>query len=349
MEYAVMESAWKNLPTSFVRVFVMAAVLCCGPAVAQGRNVRLIIGYSAFQAPVAPLWIAEEQGLFGKYGIDPKLVFVRTTSVHIAGLIAGHIDISYSGGSGVLPVAASGVDLRFIASFGSRLTHFLVTRPEIQKPKDLQGKRIGVVSIGGTQWITTKQGMEYLGLDEQRDGVQLLAIGDQSVLRGALEAGSIEGAFFNGTMAEELRSKGFRLMTDLHKANIPTVSSGVILKKAYLQKNPELSANMLKATIEGLAFVKSPRHKPAVIKTLMQRLKISEATVAEQGYQYLQRDLDLNFYPQVEGLQNLQRFMKSYNRRVGEFQVADLVDNSVVKHLSETGFIDKVLRSYGLK
>lgn len=41
--------------------------------------------------------------------------------------------------------------------------------------------------------------------------------------------------------------------------------------------------------------------------------------------------------------------MKSYNRRVGEFQVADLVDNSVVKHLSETGFIDKVLRSYGLK
>lgn len=40
--------------------------------------------------------------------------------------------------------------------------------------------------------------------------------------------------------------------------------------------------------------------EPAVIKTLMQRLKISEAAVAEPGYQYLQRDLDLNFYPQVE-------------------------------------------------
>jgi ABC-type nitrate/sulfonate/bicarbonate transport system substrate-binding protein len=295
------------------------------------------------------LWIAEEQGLFGKYGIDPKLVFVRTTSVHIAGLVAGHIDISYSGGSGVLAVAASGVDLRFIASFGSRLTHFLVTRPEIQRPKDLHGKRLGVVSIGGTQWITTKQGMEYLRLDEQRDAVQLLAIGDQSVLRGALEAGSIEGAFFNGAMAEELRSKGFRVLADLHKANIPTVNSGIIVKKAYLQKNPELAANLLKATIEGLAFVKSPSHKPVVVKTLMHRLKISNPLVAEQGYQYLQRDLDLDFNLPVEGLRNLQHFMKSYNPRVGDLNVADLVDGSVVKHLSDIGFIDKVLRSYGLK
>jgi hypothetical protein len=86
-----------------------------------------------------------------------------------------------------------------------------------------------------------------------------------------------------------------------------------------------------------------------VVKTLIHRLKISDPSVAEQGYQYLQRDLDLDFYAPVEGLRNLQRFMKSYNRRVGEFNVADLVDGSVVKHLSETGFIDKVLRSYGLK
>jgi NitT/TauT family transport system substrate-binding protein len=333
-----------------MRAFALAVALFGGAAASHGQGgARAIIGYSAFQAPIAPLWIAEEQGFFGNYGIDPKLVFVRTTSVHIAGLVAGHIDMSYSGGSGVLAVAASGVDLRFLAAFGNRLTHFLVTRPEIQKPRDLYGKRLGVVSIGGTQWITTKQGMEYLKLDEQRDAVQLLAIGDQSVLRSALEAGSIEGAFFNGAMAEELRARGLRVLVDLHEANIPTVSSGVIIRKASLQKNPELAANVLRAMIEGLAFVKSPRHKPMVIRTLMHRLKIGNPAVAEQGYRYLQRDLDINFAPPLEGLRNLQRFMKSYNRRIGEFDVADLVDGSVVKQLSESGFIDKVLRSYGLK
>ena len=166
------------------------------PLDAAQERAKLIIGYSAMQASVAPLWIAQEQGLFQKYGIEPELVFVRTTSVHIAGLLSGHIDLSYGGGSGILPVAASGVDLKFIAAFGSRLSHLLVTRPEIHKPKDLQGKRVGVVSVGGTQWITTKLGLEYLGLDEQRDAIRMLPIGDQSVLRGALEGGNIDAAFF---------------------------------------------------------------------------------------------------------------------------------------------------------
>src|SRR5215207_8388299 len=101
------------------------------PLDAAQERAKLIIGYSAMQASVAPLWIAQEQRLFQKYGIEPELVFVRTTSVHIAGLLSGHIDLSYGGGSGILPVAASGVDLKFIAAFGSRLSDLLVTRPEI--------------------------------------------------------------------------------------------------------------------------------------------------------------------------------------------------------------------------
>jgi len=136
---------------------------------------KVAIGYSAMQASVAPFWIAQERGLFTKYGIDPQLIFVRTTSVHTAGLISGQMEVSYGGGSGVISTAGSGSDLRFIASFASRLTHVLVTRPDIQSPKDLRRKRLGVVSIGGTQWITTKLGLEYLGVDEQRDEIRVLA------------------------------------------------------------------------------------------------------------------------------------------------------------------------------
>jgi ABC-type nitrate/sulfonate/bicarbonate transport system substrate-binding protein len=329
-------------------LFLVALSVNSAPAAAQNRT-KLVIGYSAMQASVAPLWIAEERGFFAKYGIEPQLVFVRTTSVHMAGLLSGHIDLSYGGGSGILPLAGSGVDLRFIASFGSRLTHFLVTRPEVQKPRDLQNKRIGVVSIGGTQWITTKLGLEYLGIDEQRDGIRILAIGDQSILRGALEGGNIDGAFFNGAMAEELRSKGFRFLTDLYTANIQTLSSGVIVKKTSLQKNRETMTRMLQAVIEGLAFVKSPSRKAMVVKTLMERLKINDMGVAEQGYQYLQRDLDTTFYPTVEGLQNLQRFMRAYNPRVAGVNAADLVDDSVVKQLYDMRFIEKLFASYGIE
>ena len=51
----------------------------------------------------------------------------------------------------------------------------------------------------------------------------------------------------------------------------------------------------------------------------------------------------------MEGLQNLQRFMKTYNPRVGEVNAAEMVDTSVIKYLSDTRFVDKISRSYGLK
>jgi ABC-type nitrate/sulfonate/bicarbonate transport system substrate-binding protein len=315
-------------------IFALALLILDSATVtAAQERTRLVIGYSAMQAPVAPLWVAQEQGFFTKYGIEPELVFVRTTSVHIAGLISGHIDLSYGGGSGILPVAGRGIDLRFIASFGSHL----------------QNKRMGVVSVGGTQWITTKLGLEYLGVDEQRDKIRMLPIGDQSILRGALESGNIDAAFFNGALAEDLRSKGFRILADLHSANIKTLSSGVIVKGTSLQKERTLTTNLLQAVIEGLAFVKSPTQKPKVIRTLMEKLKITDTAIAEQGYRYLQRDLDVGLYPAVEGLKNLQRFMQTYNPRVGEVNTTDLVDDSVVRGLIDNGFVEKTFRSYGLK
>ena len=38
--------------------------------------------------------------------------------------------------------------------------------------------------------------------------------------------------------------------------------------------------------------------------------------------------------------------MKAYNPRVGEVRVTDLVDDSVIRTLSESGFVDKTFSSF---
>ncbi len=110
---------------------------------------------------------------------------------------------------GNLACGGSGVDLRFVASFTSRLTHLLITKPEIQKPKDLTGKRIGVVSIGGTQWITTKLGLENLGVDEQRDNIRLLPIGDQTVLEAPSRVAILKRLFSTARSPKNCGRKAF--------------------------------------------------------------------------------------------------------------------------------------------
>jgi hypothetical protein len=121
------------------------------------------------------------------------------------------------------------------------------------------------------------------------------------------------------------------------------------VKKSALLKAPVATTEMLEALIEGLAFVKSPARKAVVVKTLMTRLRISDPAVAEEGYRHLQTDLDTSLYPPVQGLLNLQRFMRAYNPRLAEVKVADLIDTSILDRLVQTGFVDDVFRRYGLK
>jgi len=143
---------------------------------------KVIIAHAAMQARVAPLWVAQDQGFFTKYGINHELIFVRTAPVVVAAMASGDIQIGYTGGTAVLGAAAGGTDLKTLASFTNRVTYDLVTRPEIKSPQDLRGKRFGVQSIGGTVWMGAILGLEHLGLEPVRDKIDILAVGDQTVL-----------------------------------------------------------------------------------------------------------------------------------------------------------------------
>jgi hypothetical protein len=53
---------------------------------------------------------------------------------------------------------------------------------------------------------------------------------------------------------------------------------------SYLQTNTALVEDLLKAVIEGAVFSLSPENKPVVLRTIMKRLKITDARGAEEGY-----------------------------------------------------------------
>ena len=50
-------------------------------------------------------------------------------------------------------------------------------------------------------------GLEYLGLDAERDKITFLVIGDQTVATQALEAGQIDMTVLDGVFSRRLRQK----------------------------------------------------------------------------------------------------------------------------------------------
>lgn len=330
-------------------VFFLVMLLGHGPdSQAASSPTKMVIAYAAMNARVAPLWAAEDHGFFAKYGISPEVIFVRGAPILVAAMTAGDIQVGYTGGTAVVGAAVGGADLKILANFTSRVTYDLVARPEIKRVEDLRGKRFGVQSIGGTVWMGAILGLENLGLDPNRDNINLLVIGDQSVLAQALLAGTIDATVLDGVHSRRLQEKGLPILAEFSKVNLPIVSVGIVARKAYIDKNAQIVENALKAILEGNAFVLALENKAATIKIIQARLKIG-AREAEEGYKDTLLGLERKPFPSLEGLRNIQRLMKLRNPKVEKLKVEDLVDDRFIRGLDQSGFIDRLYATYGGK
>ena len=80
---------------SWILGFIVAAclLLACSAFSYAASAPKLIIGYAATSARVVPLWIAGEQGILSKYGVDSEQVFIRGAPTLVAGLASGDIHV----------------------------------------------------------------------------------------------------------------------------------------------------------------------------------------------------------------------------------------------------------------
>lgn len=326
-------------------IFQLTSTLAAFGAAAPGK---VILGYAAPGARALPFWIAQDLGLFAKYNIDVEPVFIRGAPLLVTGLASGDIHIGSTGGSATLAAVAGGQDLKIIATFSSRNTFDLITHPTIKRPEDLKRKRIGLTSIGGTTWMALLLWLEHFGLDVQRDQLQLQPTGEQALTVQSLEAGVVNAAILDGIYSARIKPKGFNVLGEFSDLKHQFVSQALVVQRSLLLQRPDMLEGLLKAEIEGLAYVLAPKNKPAVIKTLMRRMK-TEAGPAEEGYLDLLRGMERKPMPTVESMVHVQRLMKVQNPKIGNVNLEELNDARLMKKLDESGFIDKAFAAQGMK
>jgi len=314
-------------------------------AAAPSKNV---VGYATFTARIVPLWLAQEQGFFTKYGIDVEPVFIRGAPTLVAGLAAGSMHIGRTGGSAMLAAVAAGHDFKVVAAFNTRNTYDLVVRPNIKRAEDLRGKTFGITSIGGTSWMGVILWLEHLGLDEKRDNIRLQVIGDQSVQVQCMESGLCDAIAVDGVYTKAAKTRGMSVMGEYTQLKSLLIGQSMVVPATMLQQRPDVAEAYLKGEIEALVFSLAPKNKPIVLKTLSKWLKV-DANGAEDAYIDLVRGVDRKPFASLEGLRNAQRLLQTRNPKVGEVKADSVIDNRLMKKLDDSGFIDKLYASYGVK
>jgi ABC-type nitrate/sulfonate/bicarbonate transport system substrate-binding protein len=325
-----------------IQVLSIAFVLAIQPYTAFGQSrSKVVIGYASMSSVATTLWVAQDKGFFAKNNIDVQTVFIPGSPTLVASLNTGDLQFGYTGGTATLGAAVGGLDVKILAAFSNYVQNDLVVRPEIKTPADLKGKRIGVTSIGGTGWMAAMLALEQVGLNPERDKILLAAFGDQRVITQALETGTIQGAALAGVFSQRLKRAGYNFVGEVEK--IPLVGTAVVVKGDYLAGHQTIARNTLRALIEGHGFILNPANKTAVIEIMTKKLGITDPAAANDGYEDYVRRTDRKAFVIVDGLKNIQRFMKLRNPKIGEMNLDRLVDESILHEFEKSGFLDQTL------
>src|SRR3954454_15621636 len=109
----------------------------------------LRVGMNTPTASIAPLWVAQDQGFFLKYGIDAELVPIPGGERIVAAVLSGEVPLTALASSAMLAAALGGADLTFYGSWSNQLHYGLYARPDVASVAELRGKQVAVTGRAG--------------------------------------------------------------------------------------------------------------------------------------------------------------------------------------------------------
>lgn len=317
---------------------IVASPVLSGSLLAASAPSKVVFTFGGLNERSGVLFVAQDQRIFQKYGLDAQVVNVRSGSVGMAAIASGETQFHIGSATGAsIGAMAGGLDLAFIAGLINKLDGTFVASPSIRSPADLKGKRIGVQSIGGGVWMFTMLAFEHWGLNPERDNIQFRIIGDQSVIAQALTANVVDAAYLGYTFGAQLERQGYRVLADLAKIGVPYQGLGVMARRSFVDRSPDVVERTLKVMLETIAFINGRDNKAQVTRSLVRGLRLQRAEDAEAGYEMMKTLYDRRIYPNAEGLRNVLRLLGKTNENIRRLKVEDIIDDRIARELEREG------------
>src|ERR1041385_1292071 len=219
------------------------------------------IGFSSFSGFYGPLWLAVDEGVGKKYGVDLRAVYagrVRPQQL----LASGETPLVIASGSGAVTSHVLGVkDQVIVALLSNKLGGGIFSKSEIKRPEDLKGKVIATGRPGALNDILVRYVMtRKWGLSPDRD-VKLMPIGEPPLMLQALERGVVDATSLSVPASFFAKSKGFFELVDYDALGLTYPQHAVTTLRATIAQNPQMIERVLKTLIESVAIFKSNKQK----------------------------------------------------------------------------------------
>ena len=304
---------------------------------AQAKKLRL--AFSAFAYANPPFWIAHELKLFEKYGgYETELIYVGG-SRPIQAMLGGSIDVSQVGGAAAVAAASQGADISILGTVFSRLTFAIHASPQIKQIDDLKGKILAAGAVGGNSYFAALVFLKQFGWVANRDVGVTPAGGSPEVLAGILQ-GKFQAGVLTPPTSTMAAKQGYREIFDLASLEFPFPVISVVSTRRFIDANPEVILNILRATAEAIFLYKTrPELTVPVVAKYMRVAKDDPAVMEAQ--RTVGQLLNQNLPPSLEGIRFVLDHYAERQPNLKNKNPADFVDLRFVRKLEEEGFFKK--------
>ncbi|MEX0807012.1 MAG: ABC transporter substrate-binding protein [Candidatus Binatia bacterium] len=319
---------------------LLAVMSFCQAAPAFAADINVV--WTSEVGQFAPLWITKEAKLFEKYGNRVQLIFIQGATSAAAALISGDAQVGMFSPQVVIETTMKGLDLTMFGRLGNSMDNRIFGRRGIKSIKEV--KSIAISRFGSAADFSARYLLEREGLKPDTD-VALLQVGNQSNRIAAVETNNADAAILTPPMTLQAKKLGMPLLLDASKLNIPYSSLFFVARKPYLEKNRPDIVNFTKAMIEGIHYYKA--NKEFSMKVIGKYMKVQDREVIEENFR--EYDFPLKPYPAKEYFQLPIQSVGKKDPRVLKEKPERFIDESFVKELDSSGFIDKLTKEYKVK
>ena len=299
----------------------------------------MVIAYPTTSSQFTPLWFARDVGIYEKYGIDAKLVFIQGGSVLLQAIVAGQAQAAQNGVAETVTAILRGGDVRMLGVTSKIFPYTMIVSKNIKTAKDLIGGKLAVNRLADVSAIASQVALRKLGLNPDKD-ITMLQVGGSPQRLAALQSGAVQAAALDFMSGLRLSKLGYTVLSQV-SLNYPYL--GPVASGRFLRENPAAVEAFLKAFVEAIARFK--RNRDEGIKALAHYMKSNETDVLNKAYDFISTEFYAeNLEPDAKSFQELLDEISEREPLAKKATINQVFDLTIVRKLEKEGFFQTVFK-----
>ena len=288
-------------------------------------------GVSGFQSAS---WIAKDLKLFEKHGLNVDLVMITGGARSVAALLSGSTQFATGSGTAPLQAFARGSDVTILAASYNKFPYSFVVKPEIRSPKDLRGKKIGILNFGGSNDIALQLALKEWGIKQQE--VNVMIGGDAPTRLLSLTVGAMDATILSPPHLTMAVKAGYRVLADMGEMRANFSQSTLYVRRGYLRENRDVVKRFVKAYSEAVHVIKTDRER--TMKVFARRMRLDDAEILRETYDYYAPRFSSPPRVNMQGIKDTLDFYAETSPEMKGRKPEEFVDPSLLDELEKEGF-----------